>query len=147
VRFVEFVLGLLADRCFDVEHCEGRSNVEGQCLESEPPSRTYPITSPSRTGYFGYGVSGKSGNGEGLVVCSFQKSYLQDPLQNDPTSSPSGLSELVLGLSEENYDQTFSEYRPWMEIGATHGWIPDDRLYNNVLASMRPDLVNTSSGS
>jgi hypothetical protein len=33
-----------------------------------------------------------------------------------------------------------------MEIGTTHGWIPDNQLYNDVLASMRPDLVNTSSG-
>jgi hypothetical protein len=55
------------------------------------------------------------------------------------------LNKLVLGLSEKNYDQTLSDYRLWMGIGVTHGWIPDDQLYNDILASMRPELVVPSS--
>jgi hypothetical protein len=55
------------------------------------------------------------------------------------------LNKLVLGLSEKNYDQTLSDYRLWMGIGVTHGWIPDDQLYNDILASMKPELVVPSS--
>jgi hypothetical protein len=90
VRFVELGFGLLADRCFDVEHGENRSNVEEQGSESEPPSRTYPITSPSRTKCFKYRVSGKNGNGEDRTVCPSRKSYLRDPLPKDPASRSSG---------------------------------------------------------
>jgi hypothetical protein len=35
VRFVELGFELLADRCFDVEHGENRSDVEEQDSESE----------------------------------------------------------------------------------------------------------------
>ena len=56
------------------------------------------------------------------------------------------LNKLVLGLSEKNYDQTLSDYRLWMGIGVTHGWIPDDQLYNDILASMKPELVDPPSG-
>jgi hypothetical protein len=55
------------------------------------------------------------------------------------------LNKLVLSLSEKNYDQTLSVYRLWMGIGVTHGWIPDDQLYNNILASMKPELVDPPS--
>ena len=55
------------------------------------------------------------------------------------------LNKLVLGLSEENYDQTLSDYRLWMGIGVTHGWIPGDQLYNDILTSMKPELVDPSS--
>ena len=85
VRLVELWLELLAHGCFDVEHSKGRSNVEEQGSESEPPSRTHPITSPSRTDCFEY-----RGSGEDRTVCPFQKSYLRDPLPNDPASRPSG---------------------------------------------------------
>jgi hypothetical protein len=61
-------------------------------------------------------------------------------------SIPSFLRNLVLLLSEENYDRTLSDYRFWMEIGATHGWISDDQLYYDILASMKPDLMDPSSG-
>ena len=54
------------------------------------------------------------------------------------------LRNLVFPLSKENYDRTLSDYRFWMEIGATHGWISDDQLYHDILASMKP--ADRSSG-
>jgi hypothetical protein len=55
------------------------------------------------------------------------------------------LNKLVLGLSEKNYDQTLSDYRLWMGIGVTHGWIPNDQLYYDILASMKPESVDPPS--
>jgi len=49
VRFMELWFKLLADRRFDVKHCEGTSNVEEQRSDGKPPSWTYPVKSPSRT--------------------------------------------------------------------------------------------------
>jgi hypothetical protein len=53
--------------------------------------------------------------------------------------------ELVFDLYEENYDQTLSDHQFWMGTGATHGWIPDSQLYNDILASMKPELVHPDS--
>jgi hypothetical protein len=50
----------------------------------------------------------------------------------------------VFPLTKENYERTLSDYRFWMEIGATHGWISDDQLYHDILATMKP--VDRSSG-
>ena len=54
------------------------------------------------------------------------------------------LGRLVSSLSEENYEKTVFDYRFWMKIGATHGWIPDDQLHNDVWGNMRPELVYPS---
>ena len=56
------------------------------------------------------------------------------------------LNKLVLGLSEENYDRSLSDYQFWMGIGARHGWIPDGQLYNDILGGMSPDTVNSTTG-
>ena len=56
------------------------------------------------------------------------------------------LEQLVLGLSEENYDQTLSDYRFWMKIGAAHGWIPSHQLSNDIAASTKPHLVDPFRG-
>ena len=43
MRFIELGFDLLADRCFDIEHGEGTSDVKEQGPESEPPSWTHPV--------------------------------------------------------------------------------------------------------
>ena len=50
------------------------------------------------------------------------------------------LGKLVLDLSGENYDQSLSDYRFQMGVGTMHGWIPDNQLYNDILASMKRGL-------
>lgn len=60
-------------------------------------------------------------------------------------STSKSLMELVFDLYEENYDQTLSDHQFWMGTGATHGWIPDSQLYNDILASMKPELVHPDS--
>lgn len=52
------------------------------------------------------------------------------------------LSKLVSNLSEKNYEQTLSDYRFWTKIGATHGWISDAQLENDIKANMNPGLVD-----
>ena len=49
------------------------------------------------------------------------------------TSWPSG--KLLHGLSEENYDSTFSAYRFWIKLGAAHGGVSNHQLYNDILSS------------
>ena len=60
-----------------------------------------------------------------------------------------GTSELLSGLlddlSEENYEQTVSEYRFWMKFGVTHGWIRDDLLFDDIWNRMYTDLVYPTS--
>ena len=44
------------------------------------------------------------------------------------------LVNLLSGLSEENYDNKFSAYRFWIELGAAHGGVSNDQLYNDILS-------------
>ena len=45
---------------------------------------------------------------------------------------------LFLALSEENYSQTFSSYRRWIELEATRVGVTSRKLYNDVLGSTSP---------
>ena len=45
---------------------------------------------------------------------------------------------LLLALSEENYSQTFSAYRRWIELEATRVGVTSRKLYNDVLGSTGP---------
>ena len=54
---------------------------------------------------------------------------------------PKFLGNLVSHLSEENYERTLSDYRFWMKIGTTHGWIPDNQLQNDISENMQPHVV------
>ena len=54
------------------------------------------------------------------------------------------LTESLNNISEENYDQTFSACRFWIELGAVHGDMSNDKLYNNILGSTRPGLIQAS---
>jgi len=56
------------------------------------------------------------------------------------------LGKLLSEIAEDNYDKTLSDYRLWMGIGVAHGWIPDNQLYRDIRASMRPDKLDPSSG-
>ena len=56
------------------------------------------------------------------------------------------LGKLLFEITEENYEQTLSDYRLWMGIGAMHGWISDDQLYRDIQAGTRPDRLDPSSG-
>ena len=51
--------------------------------------------------------------------------------------------KLLHGLSEENYDHTFSAYRLSIELGAVHGGVSNHQLRNDILsdASTRPSLI------
>ena len=49
---------------------------------------------------------------------------------------------LLLALSEGNYDSIFSAYRYWIELEATRGGVTNRRLYNDVMGSTRPDLIS-----
>jgi len=53
------------------------------------------------------------------------------------------LVKLLYGLSEANYGSTFSAYRFWIELGAAHGGVSNDQLYNDILSctTTGPDLV------
>ena len=57
------------------------------------------------------------------------------------------LTELVRSLSENNYEQSLSEYRFWMKLGAAHGWVNDYQLCDDIRAAMKPDLVYPLSSS
>ena len=54
------------------------------------------------------------------------------------------LTKLLYDLSEENYDHTFSAYRFWTELGTARGGMPGDQLYNDVLNSIKPNLIQAS---
>jgi len=57
---------------------------------------------------------------------------------------PSLLAKLLHDLSEENYDRTFSAYRFWIELGAAHGGVPNDKLSTDIQNNTRPDLLQAS---
>jgi len=42
------------------------------------------------------------------------------------------LTKLLYGLTENNYDSTFSAYRFWIELGAAHGGVSNHQLYNDI---------------
>ena len=44
--------------------------------------------------------------------------------------------KLVYGISEENYDCTFSAYRFWIKLGIVRGGVSNDQLYNDILGSV-----------
>jgi len=44
--------------------------------------------------------------------------------------------KLVYGISEENYDRTFSAYRFWIKLGTARGGVSNDQLYNDILGSV-----------
>ena len=46
------------------------------------------------------------------------------------------LMKLVYGISEENYDCTFSAYRFWIKLGTARGGVSNDQLYNDILGSV-----------
>jgi len=46
------------------------------------------------------------------------------------------LMKLVYGISEENYDRTFSAYRSWIKLGTARGGVSNDQLYNDILGSI-----------
>ena len=46
------------------------------------------------------------------------------------------LMKLVYGISEENYDRTFSAYRFWIKLGTARGVVSNDQLYNDILGSV-----------
>ena len=50
-------------------------------------------------------------------------------------------TNLLRSLCEENYDNVFSSYRHWIELEATRVGVTNRKLYNDVLGSTRPDLV------
>ena len=54
------------------------------------------------------------------------------------------LTKLLYDLSEENYDRIFSTYRFWIEIGVVHGSMPNDKLYRDILNSMKPNSIQAS---
>jgi len=54
------------------------------------------------------------------------------------------LTKLLYDLSEENYDSTFSAYRFWIELGAVHGGMPNDKLFADIQSSTKPDLIQAS---
>ena len=51
------------------------------------------------------------------------------------------LAKLLHHLSEENYDRTISAYRFWIGLEATHGGTSNHQLYDDILSSTRPDLI------
>ena len=51
------------------------------------------------------------------------------------------LFKLLHNLSIRNYDRTFSAYRSWVELGATHGGVSNHQLDNDLL-----NLINTNPG-
>ena len=59
------------------------------------------------------------------------------------TSSPLS-TKLLYELSEENYDRTFSAYRFCVEVGAAHGEMPTDKLYDDILNGTRPELIQAT---
>ena len=90
VRFVELGFQLLADRCFDIKHSEGTSDIEEQGSESEPHSWTYPTKESGRTKGFECRVWGRVRMVRSRTVCPFQKPCPQGLLRNGPASRPSG---------------------------------------------------------
>ena len=54
------------------------------------------------------------------------------------------LTKWLYQLSEKGYDRTFSAYRFWIELGAIHGGVPKDKLYNDILNSTRPELIQAT---
>ena len=46
------------------------------------------------------------------------------------------LMKLVYGISEENYDCTFSAYSFWIKLGIARGGLSNDQLYNDILGSV-----------
>jgi len=55
------------------------------------------------------------------------------------------LMKLVYGISEKNYDRTFSAYRFWINLGTARGGVSSDQLYNDILGSIttRHDWITT----
>ena len=60
-------------------------------------------------------------------------------------SISSFLTKSLGELSEENYDRTFSVYRFWIGVGAAHRDMPNDKLYNDILNSVKPDSIQASN--
>ena len=56
----------------------------------------------------------------------------------------SHLTNLLYELSEKNYDRTFSAYRFCVEVGAAHGEMPTDKLYDDILNGTRPELIQAT---
>ena len=53
------------------------------------------------------------------------------------------LMKLLYGLTEENYDRTFSTYRFWVELGAARGGVSNHQLYNDILGGSTASGVIT----
>ena len=52
------------------------------------------------------------------------------------------LSELIQGLTEENYDETFAKYRFWLDAGSLYAGIdPQARVDNHISTLMRQDSL------
>ena len=50
--------------------------------------------------------------------------------------------KLLYGLSEKNYDRTFSAYRFWIKLGVAHGGVLNHQLRHDILdASTGPDSI------
>jgi hypothetical protein len=57
------------------------------------------------------------------------------------------LQGLACNLSEENYDETFAQYRLWLDIGITHGHLNDqDQVANDVRGIMHSSLLKPDNG-
>ena len=59
-------------------------------------------------------------------------------------TTPWPLAKLLYNISETNYDSTFSTYRFWYGLGATHGGMSNHQLYNDLLSNPRADLTTLS---
>ena len=51
------------------------------------------------------------------------------------------LEILLHGLSEGNYDRTFSAYRFWVGLRAARGGMSTRQLYNDILSNTKPHLI------
>ena len=57
------------------------------------------------------------------------------------------LKGLTGNLSEKNYDETFAEYRLWLDIGITHNYLNDeDQVANDVRGIMKSGLLRPGNG-
>jgi len=57
---------------------------------------------------------------------------------------PSLLNKLLYNLSEESYDHTFSTYCFWIELGAAHEGMPNDKLFTDIRNGAKPGLLQAS---
>ena len=53
-----------------------------------------------------------------------------------------GLGLAVRGLSDENYEQSLTYYRLWVDIGRTYFQIPSEQIFNATWSNRTPSSIN-----